>query len=204
MQICGMGACLASNVLGADSPPAFSENFEGEGCRVSFFAGDPQHQKLNGGAVVTEQAHSGKQSCMMDITTDGDYALPFLYFAGEIPRVVPKPGQRLEGWIKVDKATSADVFVSLGISVTYPEGKESGRMSAQLPLKVVEPNEGGWQKFQSEDLLDFYTKVARREKWNPEGLVVDAWLLHLTGDLKNKHVVVYIDDILIREETDPR
>ena len=112
--------------------------------------------------------------------------------------MLPEPGQKLEGWVKVDPATSDGVAVSLGISVIYPQ-KTATPTSAQLPLAIVEQGADGWQKFQSEDLLEFFTSLAAKKGWNPEGLFVERWLLHLTGaDLKNKRVVVYIDDIAIR------
>jgi hypothetical protein len=197
-QICSVGIFLAANATRAESPPAFSEGFEDQECQVTYSEGDRAHHQLNRVAVVTEQVHSGKQSCMIDVATDGDYSSSFLYLCGERLHVMPEPGQKLEGWMKVDPATSEGVAVNLGISVIFPQ-KTATPTSAQLPLAIVEQGADGWQKFQSQDLLEFYTNLAAKKDWNPEGLFVERWLLHLTGaDLKNKRVVVYIDDVVIR------
>ncbi|MFA6175449.1 MAG: hypothetical protein WC765_02595 [Phycisphaerae bacterium] len=203
VQICCLGIFFVTNSMGADGPYAFFEGFEDQKCKITYFVGDREHCQLNGVALVTDPVHSGEQACMIDVTTDGDYMLPYLYFSGKTS-VVPEPGQKLEGWMKVDTAKSDGdgVTARLGISVSYPaEEKVEGGLSssAQAPLAIVEQGVDGWQKFQSEDILECFTKLAEKKGYNPAGLFVSGWLLHLTGvDLKNKRVVVYIDDLVIK------
>jgi hypothetical protein len=197
-QIISIGMLFAANAADAESTSAFFEGFEGQECQIKHAAGDSENYQLNKASVVTKPAHSGKQSCMIDVAT-GSYLLPFLYLTGENLHIAPEPGQKFEGWMRVEKEeTSADVGINLGISVFYPKGTSGGN-SAQIPLKIVESRDDGWQKFQSEDLLEFFTNFAEKQEWHPEGLFVTGWLLHLAGgDLKNKHVVVYIDDLVIK------
>jgi hypothetical protein len=196
-QICSIGILLAANALGADNPPSFSEDFEDQESRIIFHSGDPEHYELNKATIVTEPVHSGKQSGVIDVKTDADYSLPYLYLSGKRFRVLPQAGEKLEGWLKVDPSTSEDVKVKLGISVIYPH--KTGQYSAQVPLAIVEEGVDGWQKFQSEDLLEFFTNLAETKGWHAEGMFVEGWLLHLSGaDFKSKHVVVYLDDLVIK------
>jgi len=196
-QICSRGMLLAANAYGAEISPSFSENFEDQECQITFYSGERNHTQLNKATAVTQPVHSGKQSCMIDVTTDGDYSLPHLYLIGKKLHVLPQPGEKLEGWLKVDPATSEGVNVALGVSVMFPH-----QTAGQVPLAIVEQGEDGWQKFQSKDLVDFFTKLAEKNEWNPEELFVEGWLLHLTGpDLRNKHIVVYIADLAIKTET---
>jgi hypothetical protein len=203
MQVGSIGAIFVANALGADPAAAYSENFEGHDVDaniVRFFAGDRAHYRTNKSSVVLGNAHSGEKSFVLDVETDADYPLSYLYFENSENKlsIVPEPGQKLEGWIKVDAGTSSDLKVSLGINLIYPQGLDGTRLTGQMALKVVETGENGWQKVQSPDIADYAYKLARRNNWNPDGATLGGWLVHISGaDLNGKRIVVCIDDIVV-------
>ena len=205
LQLCSIGVAFALNALAAGSAPLYSENFEiydADANIVRFLAGDPNHYRANKSSVVLGNAHSGEKSFLLDVETDADYPLKFLYFqnAENKVRISPQPGQKLEGWIKLGEGTSPDLKVSLGVNLILPQALDGASKTAQLALKVVETGENGWQKVQSEDIAEFAKKVGRWNNWNPEGAILESWLIHITGpeDLKNKRIVVSIDEIALK------
>lgn len=204
MKLCCIVAALALNASGADPSPIYSENFEiydADANIVRFLAGDPHHHKINKSSVVLGNAHSGEKSFLLDVETDADYPLKFLYFQNSENkvRILPQSGQKLEGWIKLGEGTSPDLKVSLGVNLILPQALDGASKTAQLALKVVETGENGWQKVQSEDIAEYAKKVGRWNNWNPEGAILESWLVHITGlDLKNKRIVVSIDDIALK------
>ncbi|MFA6176029.1 MAG: hypothetical protein WC765_05570 [Phycisphaerae bacterium] len=193
--ILSLALCLTANVSPAQSTPIVMDDFEAQEIVVQS-GGNEEHYKINKIEGVTNPVHSGKQSCKIDITTGADYPKTYLYLYGKKLRIVPEPGQKLEGWMKVDPATSSGVKVKLGVSVVYPQTPTS----AEISLEIVEHGEDGWMKYQSEDLLERFTRLAEEKHWSAEKMFVQRWMLHLTGthNLANKRVVVYIDDLVIK------
>ena len=125
----------------------------------------------------------------------------YLYFRSAENKIgiTPEPGQKIEGWLKVGDETSVDLKISLGISLTYPEALAGAPKTAQLPLKLVESPENGWQRFQSDDLAMVSRRFAELNKWNAEGVTLTDWLLYITGpDLQSKRIVVYGKGIFFR------
>jgi len=205
MKLCSIGAALALNASGADPSPIYSENFEiydADANIFRFFAGDRGHYRTNKSSVVLGNAHSGEKSFILDIETDADYPLKYLYFENSEKkvRVEPQPGQKLEGWIKVTEGTSSDLRISLGLNFILPQALDGLPKMAQCPLKVVETGENGWEKFQSEDIAEYLKKVAQLNNWNLEGANLESWLVYISGadDLNNKRIVIYVDDVALK------
>ena len=148
-----------------------------------------------------EKARSGKKSLKLDFTVSGGH---FCYWYCN-KNFRPEPGLSFSGQVY----STGGANVSLGIRVIFPravKGSKAPLRTACWPLPApfgIIP--GSWSTVMADNVYERIMGVAKGSGWNPEGAYF-TWYVTVSGgrrgawDGNNVRIVVYVDDVIIRQQ----